>query len=199
MIFPQTKTPKKPSAENDSVKVEIIKLDETINSDFEDFAPVITADGSQMFFTSTRPFTEKEKKKNQEGKERIYVSNFDSETKKWNKAEPLPDNINLPNINVSNIAISNDGQRLLIYQGFDVKQGDIFETVLKGKKWIDAISIGKEINTEFHESSASISPDGKTIYFVSERKGGIGGRDIWKSTLGKDNKWGAAENLGKTV
>jgi outer membrane protein OmpA-like peptidoglycan-associated protein len=199
LIFAQTKTAKKPSAENDSVKVEIFKLDNAINSDFDDFAPVITADGSQMFFTSTRPFTEKEKKKNQEGKERIYVSTYDADTKKWSNAEAMPDNINLPNINVSNIAISNDGQRLLIYQGFDVKQGDIFETVLKGKKWSDAVSVGKEINTEFHESSASIAPDGKTIYFVSERKGSIGGRDIWKSTLGPDNKWGTAENLGKTI
>ena len=199
LIFAQTKTAKKLSVENDSIRVEIFKLDNAINSDFDDFAPVITADGSQMFFTSTRPFTEKEKKKNQEGKERIYVSAYDADSKKWSNAEPMPDNINLPNINVSNIAISNDGQRLLIYQGFDVKQGDIFETVLKGKKWTDAVSLGKEINTEFHESSASISPDGKTIYFVSERKGGIGGRDIWRSKLGMDNKWGPAENLGKTI
>ncbi|MFN4233281.1 MAG: OmpA family protein [Bacteroidia bacterium] len=198
-IFAQAKTNNKNNTENDSVKVEIIKLDNAINSDFDDFAPVITADGSQMFFTSTRPYTDKEKKKNQKGYERIYVSTYDAESKKWSIAEPLPENINLPNINVSNIAISNDGQRLLIYQGFDIKQGDIFETTLKGKKWTDAVSLGKEINSDFHESSASISPDGKTIYFVSERKGGIGGRDIWKSTLGKDNKWGPAENLGKTI
>lgn len=197
--FSQTKTSKKTNTENDSVKIEIFKLGDAVNSEFDDFAPVITADGSQIFFTSTRPFTDKEKKKNQPSKERIYVSNYDFENKKWLPAEPLPDNINLPHINVSNIAISNDGQRLLIYQGFDVKQGDIFETVLKGKKWTDAVSLGKEINSEYHESSASIAPDGRTLYFVSERKGGIGGRDIWKATLGPDNKWGNVENLGKTI
>jgi outer membrane protein OmpA-like peptidoglycan-associated protein/YHS domain-containing protein len=195
----QQKKTSKPAIANDSIKVEIVKLDDAVNSEFDDFAPVITADGSQMFFTSRRPFTEKEKKKNSESKERIYVASYDSDTKKWSKAEPLSENINLPQINVSNIAISNDGQRLLVYQGFNPNQGDIFESILKGKKWTDPVSIGKEINTEFHESSASISPDGKTIYFVSERKGGIGGRDIWKCKLGPDNKWGNPENLGKSI
>ena len=102
-VFAQTKS-KVPNA-NDSVRIEVSKLDDNINSDFNDYAPVITADRHQMFFTSRRPFTEKEKKKNKESTENVYVSTAD-EKGKWSVAEPVTENINVKDRNNSNIAIS---------------------------------------------------------------------------------------------
>ncbi|MCB0381723.1 MAG: PD40 domain-containing protein, partial [Flavobacteriales bacterium] len=55
------------------------------------------------------------------------------------------------------------------------------------------------INSKNQETSACFSPDGNTIYFVSNRPDGIGGKDIYKSTKNKDGKWGEAENLGRTI
>lgn len=186
-------------AERDTLRIEIERLGEEINSDFNDYAPVITADGGYMYFTSRRPYTEKEKKKNRESMERIYEAIWDDESNKWLAAEPLPSDVNLDGRNISNVAISNDGQRLLIYQDDKYGNGDIYEAFLSGNTWSAPLSIGDAINSEAHESSASISPDGKTIYFVSERKGGVGGRDIWKATKDRNGKWGEAENLGKTI
>ena len=187
-------------AERDTLRIEIERLGNEINSPFNDYAPVITADGGYMYFTSRRPYTEKEKKKNRESMERIYEAIWDEAENKWQIAEPLPSDVNLDGRNISNVAISNDGQRLLIYQDDKFGNGDIYEAYLSGTTWSAPLSLGKEINSDAHESSASISPDGKTIYFVSERKeGGTGGRDIWKATKNSDGVWGSAENLGKTI
>ncbi|MFN3916101.1 MAG: OmpA family protein [Flavobacteriales bacterium] len=185
--------------ENDSVRIEIELMDNNINSTYDDYAPVITADGLEMFFTSRRPYTEKEIKRKQEGKENIYKSTFDPETKTWSEAVSLEENVNIPGRHNSNIAVSNDGQRLLIYQDDRYGNGDIYESYAKGSKWSDPRSISDKINEESHESSASISPDGRTIYFVSERKGGQGKRDIWMCTKDGNGKWGQPKNLGNVI
>lgn len=185
--------------ENDSMRIEVELLGPEINSDFDDYAPVITADGETIYFTSRRSFTDREKKRNRESNERIYYAEFDEEENQWNEAESMPESVNLPRRNTSNVAISNDGQRLLIYKDDRYGNGNIFETYAKGNDWSEPVSISDEVNSEFHESSASISPDGKTIYFVSERKGGIGKRDIWKATKNNDGTWGKAENLGNVI
>lgn len=185
--------------EYDSLRIEIEELDNAINSDFNDYAPVITADKSVMFFTSRRPFTDKEKNKNKEGSENIYEAIFDEEDSVWLEAEALKPPINDPKRFNSNIAVSNDGQRLLVYMDDGYGYGDIFESYLVGNKWSEPQSMGKAINSEDHESSASIAPDGRTIYFVSDRKGGVGGRDIWSATKNSAGEWSDAENLGEVI
>lgn len=184
--------------ETDSVRIEISPLKE-LNSSFSDYSPVITADGSQLFFTSRRPVTDKEKARNKEGREMIYVSDYDDVDNEWIEPVLLGKEVNIPGRQNSVIAISNDGQRLLKYQDDQYGNGDIYESYLKGMKWSDPISISTEINSNFHESSASIAPDGRTIYFVSNRKGGQGGRDIWLTKKNERGEWSAPENLGAIV
>lgn len=178
----------------DSVKTEIKKLGDNVNSPFEEYAPNVTADGLQLFFTSKRPFTEKEKQKNKASKEKIYVSKRNSVNDEWGPAVSISDSINIPTKNISNIAISNDGQRLLIYYD-DKGNGEIYESILKGDQWTSPKSLGPQINSIYHESSASIAPDGKTIYFISNRKGGKGGRDIWVATKLDNGQWSSPVNL----
>jgi outer membrane protein OmpA-like peptidoglycan-associated protein len=151
-----------------------------------------------MFFTSRRPFTEKEIKKEKASKEKIYMSVRKTEKDEWEPAVPLPEVINQPIRNVSDIAVTNDGQKLLVYFDDD-GNGEIYESELKGKDWTAPVSLGFPINTEYHESSASYAPDGKTLYFVSNRKGGLGGRDIWMSTRTPDGKWTTPINLGEPI
>lgn len=200
LIFAQQKKFKKQqiSEFNDSVKIVTKRLGININSKYDEYAPVITADGLQMFFTSKRPFSETEIKKNKSSKEKIYSSVRNSDKEEWNPAVPLPEVINEKIRNVSDIAVTNDGQKLLIYFD-DEGNGEIYESELKGKDWQPAQSLGFPINTEYHESSASYAPDGKTLYFVSNRKGGIGGRDIWMSTRTPDGKWTTPINVGEPI
>lgn len=115
--FPQQKRFKQQriSEFNDSVKIVTKRLGININTKFDEYAPVVTADGLQMFFTSRRPFTEKEIKKEKSSKEKIYISTRKSDNEEWEPAVPLPEIINNPKQNVSNITVTNDGQKLLVY------------------------------------------------------------------------------------
>jgi outer membrane protein OmpA-like peptidoglycan-associated protein len=186
-------------AQGDSVKIEIKNIGTQINSAFADFAPVISADASEMIFTSRRPVSEKEQKKSKQSKEQVYSASYDSKKKEWSLAKMLPSTINVEGRNNSAIALSNDGQRMLLYRDDDSGNGDIYESILQGSEWSVPVSLGEPINSSNHESSASIAPDGRTIYFVSNRGGGKGGRDIWYCTQDASGKWGAVKNLGEPV
>lgn len=67
-------------------------------------------------------------------------------------------------------------------------------------QWKPLKPIGNTINTPTTwESQPSLSPDGNTLFFASDRPGGIGGIDIWKSHRLPDNTWSQPENLGKKI
>ncbi len=66
--------------------------------------------------------------------------------------------------------------------------------------WSDIKVLGNNINTpDYWESMPSISSDGKTLYFVSNRPGGMGGYDIYRSTKNKEGKWTKAINMGPSI
>lgn len=184
---------------NDKARVTIVNVGRNINTIFPEYAPVISADGKMMVFTSRRPVTEKEIKKNTEGMETVYVSYYNDKRKKWNDAKKLGESINQPGRHNSAIALSNDGQTMLLYRDDEKGNGDIYESHLKGISWSEPVKMPEPINTENHESSASISPDGRIIYFVSNRKEGQGGRDIWLCRKDDNGKLGDAKNLGNVV
>lgn len=184
---------------NDTLKVVITNPGKEINSAFPDYAPVVSADGELLIFTSRRPVTDKEKEKNKASKENIYSSTYKKSKNKWTKATMLDENVNEPGRHNSAIAISNDGQHMLLYRDDVTGNGDIFESTLHGKVWSVPVKLPEPVNSPDHESSASYSPDGKTIYFVSDRAGGHGGLDIWKCTMNEDSTWGKAKNLGTMI
>ncbi|HXU26080.1 MAG TPA: OmpA family protein [Bacteroidia bacterium] len=196
-LFAQKKPLAKASA--DTVKITITNLGKTINTLYPEYAPVISADGEMLVFTSRRPVTEKEIKKAKMSMENVYLSNYDAKKKKWADAVRLSSPVNQEGRHNSAIALSNDGQQMLLYRDDESGNGDIYESHLMGVSWTSPIKMDEPVNSKNHESSASISPDGRTIYFVSNRKGGQGGRDIWMCKLNNDNKWVNAENLGSIV
>ena len=184
---------------NDSVKTTITNMGQQLNSPFADYAPVINADGTEMYFTSRRPVTEKEKNKAIASTENIYYTFFDATTKKWETSTKVSSPVNIPNRFNSVIALSNDGQRMLLYRDDKYGNGDIYESVLNGKNWSNPNKLPEPVNSQYVESSASISPDGRTLYFVSNRPGGKGDLDIWYCTKNKQGGWGDAINLGEEI
>lgn len=184
---------------SDSVKIRMVNMGAVVNSASSDFAPVISADGRTLIFTSRRPATETERKSGNPGLERIYMCSFMTSDSTWSKPVLLPEAVNEPERNNSAIGLSNDGQRLLHYRDDNKGNGQIFESVLKGNNWGSTKLLPEPVNSKAHESSACYSPDGRTIYFVSDRKGGLGGRDIWSSKRISDTEWGPAVNLGPVI
>jgi Tol biopolymer transport system component len=90
------------------------------------------------------------------------------------------------------IALSPDGSQLFIYKGN--QQGDIYVSKKKGLVWSEPKSLGDKVNLpKSSELSCSITADGKTLYFSSNRPGGYGGLDIWRSQLVK-GEWNEPMN-----
>jgi outer membrane protein OmpA-like peptidoglycan-associated protein len=187
------------AAKNDTAKVTITKLMPPLNTAFNDFAPVISADGATLMFTSNRPTTEREIAKGKAGKENIYEVTMDPKKKKWGAPELLSAAVNALGRNNSAIALSPDGQRMLVYRDNNDGNGNIFESQLNGTEWSELTEFTEPINSADHESSACYSSDGRTIHFVSDRKGGLGGKDIWSATRDANNTWGALKNMGPAI
>ncbi len=182
-----------------AIRVKIDNLGKAVNTEFHEYKPLITADESILFFTSRRP--------NSIGKEKdpvyndyyedIYYSVKQADGK-WSVAKNLEEPVNTGDHD-ANSGLSVDGSKLIIYIG-SKNNGDLFEAELTGETWSKPKEMNKNINTEkFHESSASYSPDGKTLYFVSDKPGGFGDRDIYISYLDEKGKWGKSENLGPII
>lgn len=178
------------------IDVKITNLGNHINSPYPDYAPKVTADQHTMIYTSKRP-------ENMGGKtydggqyfEDIYVSV--KKDGKWQKGESIGSPVNTVG-NEAAVAISTDGQEILIYKD-DMGDGNIYSTQLDGDKWSVPRKLNAHINSKHWEPAACISADGNSIYFVSDRPGGFGGSDIYKSTRTPRGEWGRAVNLGPAI
>jgi outer membrane protein OmpA-like peptidoglycan-associated protein len=180
------------------VDIEMYNLGKSINSVYKDYGPVISEDQKTIYFTSRRKgSTGGNKDNDNEYFEDIYVSKL-SDTS-W--SEPL--NLGFPinsDIHESVIALSRDGKELFLYVDKDNNPGDIFSSKLDNKgNWMTPKSIGTSINTPFIENSITLSKDGTTMYFASNREGGIGGFDIYIAKKNAKGEWGNPENLGGTI
>ncbi len=100
--------------------------------------------------------------------------------------------------NMDVVALSSDGKRMLLAVT-DEFTSNIYESVYENRRWNPAISLGKPINSKYYEAHAAYSPDGKSIYFSSNRKESLGGMDIFRSDLNDDGSWSEPVNLGAGV
>jgi len=73
--------------------------------------------------------------------------------------------------------------------------GDIYESIINDNNITILEPLPYPINTRFHESGASIGPDGRILYFISDRPGGMGGKDIWMSQREHNDTWSTPINL----
>lgn len=174
------------------VEAKIVNIGSTINTEYIEHSPVISADESILIFTSRRPGNTGSAKDGSWHDEDLYMST--RVNGKWTTPVNLGKGVNKPDHDAS-ISLSADGQHLYIYKNPPGK-GDIFECELDGDKWSSPTNIGSPISDpKAFESAISISADGRTAYFGSDRPGGKGNRDIWTVTKDEKGKWGKPKNL----
>jgi outer membrane protein OmpA-like peptidoglycan-associated protein/tetratricopeptide (TPR) repeat protein len=180
------------------IRVFIDNLGDQINSKYNDYGAVISADESVIVFTARRPNSTGGKIDPglNENFEDIYIAYKDANGK-WLEAQNVGKPVNSDDHD-ANCGISADGQRFIIYMGKS-GNGDLFESVLTGDQWSKPESFGKKINTDFHEPSACYSPDGRTLYFVSDKPGGLGQHDIYVSRMDDKGNWGEPVNIGPEI
>jgi outer membrane protein OmpA-like peptidoglycan-associated protein len=165
-----------------------------INTGLIEYNPVVSADESVMAFTALRPNSGKTRS-GDKFIEEIYISY--NHAGAW--TEPKVISI-ASEYNVGTAGISPDGQKMLIFMGTTSDPGSLFQITKTGETWSKPTLINPVINhPKFLESTASITPDGKTVYFASDRTGGLGGLDIWKTQQQANGSWGSPVNLGPEV
>ncbi len=172
-------------------------LGPNINSRYDDYWPSLSADENTLVITSNVPRDTSVDIVLYNRQEDFFVSHRDSEGQ-WEKIKPVGYPLNTVQ-NEGAQSITSDGKTMYFTQCKGVCS--IYRSnLLSNGKWDKPVKLPKNINHErFSSKQPSISPDGRTLYFVSNRPGGIGDFDIWKSTLNDNWEWGNPVNLGRTI
>jgi outer membrane protein OmpA-like peptidoglycan-associated protein len=164
-----------------------------VNSKFTEYNPVVSADETVMAFTALRPNTGKTRS-GDKFIEEVYIAYNQSGA--WSEPKVVPI---ASEYNVGSAGISADGQKMIIFIGGITDPGNLFQITKTGDTWSKPSVLATTINSPQLESTASITPDGKVIYFASDRKGGMGGLDIWKTEMKSAGVWSAPVNLGPEI
>jgi outer membrane protein OmpA-like peptidoglycan-associated protein len=179
------------------VNMKVENIGGKVNTSFPEYSPVVTADESQMYFTSRRPNTTGGKI---DDRDNMYFEDIYSAVRTdsgWGNVQNIGSPINT-NRHDATIGISVDGQRLFLYRDDD-GDGNIYTSDLQGDKWMAPVKLNENINSSKWEGSVSVSADGSVLYFSSEREGGFGGKDIYRSKRLPNGQWGKATNMGPRV
>lgn len=94
--------------------------------------------------------------------------------------------------------LSADGTELLLIKQFEY-DSDIYSSTYNGTFWSKAEPVKGEANSNFTEDHASFSPDGQSMFISSDRRGSVGGLDIWISNKLADGSWSEPVNAGDQV
>ncbi len=179
------------------VKVSFKNLGPELNSEFADYHPFLSKDGKRIYFTSRRKVRPGSRPEfDGYYPSDIYASEF-GEYNKWNEAERLGDRINTI-YDEQTVGINKAGDSLFFYIDHVDDFGDIFLTTNNGNVFSKPQRV-TEINTQAVESACSVSADGNTLIFSSDRPGGQGGLDIWMARQNRDGSWEESVNLGPEI
>lgn len=140
----------------------------------------------------------------------LYTSRGFSIAKKTANGWSIPEKIPLPGYEKMNKGkheyayLSMDGKVLLL--AFSEKRNsdrdDLYISFNQNGSWTRPANLGPRINTAFSETTPFLAADGRTLFFSSDRPGGLGSQDIWVAKRqGRDDwsNWSPAKNLGAPI
>ena len=157
---------------------------EYLNSEYSDFAPIVSPDGNYLYFTSAR--------KCQALKENIFVSEKIGGT--WGKPQPVK--TLLTNNNESLNSFSTDSKYAYLFGNYEgrgksgIYRTDLVQTAFTTPEKIEAVS------SNYSELQPYVFED-RVMFFTSNRPGSIGGYDLWVSE--NINGWQEPINLGSVI
>lgn len=161
----------------------------------------LTPDGEYFYFT--RRMTVKEGIMGFEREAEIFTVAQLQPDGTFNKGKPMPSPFNKGGFNQGALTTTIDNKILYLTICTDPSFAgscDIHYSIYNAGEWGPLTNLGPNINSpDTWESQPSISSDGRTLYFVSDRPGGQGMLDIYTSVKKDDGTWGRAQNLGKPI
>lgn len=167
-----------------------VNMGDAINSSYSEYYPSFTIDDSMFVYT-----------RRGEGVREDFMQSFKLPDGQYTAAVLMPGAIN-EQPSKGAINISQDGQWVIFAGNFQGKGYGDFDLYISYKTpdgWSEPVNMGKSINTQYWESSPSLSSDKHTLYFSSNRPSGFGGNDLYVTHLTQDGKWTKAVNLGPTI
>lgn len=178
-------------------RVFVDNLGSNINTSYPEYSAFISADESMMVLTARRENTTGGK---------IDTDNWPFEdiyqtmkvNGKWTPVQNFGPIVNSEEHDAS-AGLSSDGTIMFIYKYKKNDGGDIFVSYLAGNTWSKPERLNKNINSQSHETSVSLSSDSKRLYFISDREGGLGAGDLYYSEKNAKGDWGTATNAGSTL
>jgi hypothetical protein len=173
-------------------------LGKTINSEYNDYYPFVTANESFIVYNTKRPEKNAEEQLNGAYKNSIYISKVIEGN--YSKAEVIGSPINTGNTGMEVIGLSANGESMLLFNPEGQGKGNIYiSTMSKGGNFSKPEKLDAAINSGGDEIAASISADGSALYFASNRKGGFGGTDIYVCKKQSTGKWSEPLNAGADI
>lgn len=168
-------------------------LPDQINTAFNETYPSIAYNDSMLVFT----------RENSEGELDFYYSMLDT-CNDWLYAKDLGSPPNSIKREQSHF-LSADGRYMFFTRCGNIPTNDralgmcdIYFAYKINDQWMEDVPFGATINTHAFEGMPSLSADQRTLYFVSDRPGGYGGKDIWYSKY-EHGKWQVPVNLGPEI
>jgi Anaphase-promoting complex, cyclosome, subunit 3/WD40-like Beta Propeller Repeat len=181
--------------------VTVTNMGDVVNSRFDDYTPSISSDNRRLLFTSRRNTggNRIDEKGDYKYFEDIFISDFDPLTNTWSKARPVEGALNTDTYDAI-LSVAPDGSSMYVYKNNTGNAGDIYYSQINKEtgEWAAAEKVERPINSSYFESSVSITADGQTLFFVSERPEGLGQGDLYMSVK-KNGHWTNPKNLGETI
>ena len=177
-------------------------LGSAINSADPEYAPVISLDGSSLYYTSKRSWQNGESDAfrsvlNNYYPEDIYVSYLNMQDSTFLQSKRM--DFCSAKRNEATVAVNSDERKIYLYQD-STGAGDIYFSDFFASKFNDIQKLDNEnINTKYWETHCMTSHDGNFIFFASDRPGGFGGLDIYMMAKTIDGSWTKPINLGSKV
>ncbi len=160
-------------------------LDNTLKSEESQLYPVVNNDETLLFYAVQGPYN----------KDDIYFSQKVNGT--WTEPVKITAQLGVKGECYPS-SVSYDNERLYL----TVKTGtstDIYYSVFSKSRWQKAIKMDKPINGKGWDSQACETPEGNYLYFASDRKGGFGNMDLYRSEKDENGKWMKPVNLGEQI
>jgi outer membrane protein OmpA-like peptidoglycan-associated protein len=183
----------------EKVRVWIDNLGPAINSTAPEYAPLISTDESLLILTARRENSTgglRDETDNLPYEDLYFSKNVGGD---WTPLKNMGEEVNTSGHDASS-GLSPDGRSLFVFRGTVKGGGDVYISRNEQGEWTKPKSLNRNVNSSAHESAIALSYDGSELYFVSEREGGFGGKDLYVSTYDYEKgEWGPARNLGTTI
>jgi outer membrane protein OmpA-like peptidoglycan-associated protein/tetratricopeptide (TPR) repeat protein len=170
-----------------------VNMGSSINTKEQEYSPAFSIDEQTLYITR-RNGNLSDSRPNED----IYFAT--KQGIEWGKIKNLGPPINTTE-NEGAFSVSADGH-YIFFTACSRRGGkgqcDIWLTIDREGKWSEPLNLQEPINTTHWESQPSIASNGRVLYFASDRPGGYGGIDLWKSNFG-DEGWSKPTNLGPTI